>query len=599
MSGDSAARRNLALSWLAIMSLQRFSFVTASLGFIKGELFRSPVQAQTMAAVLAEEHGLDDATARRFAKALSRSVGFGLRALPLAATFGAIKAMPFRRRWRSARHVLLGRAPRDAHERVVSQAVEDGVLQGTIYSSDDWQTMQARTRAELKALSEGRGPGVARRLGDAGRWVARHADLITTAIDLTNRIHVYEAALAAGLSRQKAAVMARESTVDFGKKGTTARGIGQFYLFFQPRMAGINQLIRAFAAGEGKTVARRAGVRAIWSIFAWNLMLGVLREMFYEDDEDVQTMTSKFSAEMNMLVPTYVAGDGRWTWLQINNPYGFGAAAKVGNAVADMLAGDSTPGQALAASMGAITDEMMPISVADKGRWASWVTAATPTTFQPFVEAIQNVDFKASPIAPLGPEFGAGEQRRSRQYFADTPLAYVVAAGLLADLTEPIARWMAGDGSRGLEISPNQIQHVLERWMPGVVRDAQRLYGVATAGEVPAVSDVPVLSTLVGTSGGTRVVPGRFRDVTAVYENYREDVKRLGRQDADRIHGPMGRWLDANWRAPLASLKKLQQARNAAVAAGDLERARRVEERMDKLRIDAVNRALSRMERER
>ena len=591
-----AVARMVAKGWFGMMSIMRFAYVQASVGFLVGEMQRSPQQATIMARILAAEYELDAETSRKFISGLADKVGGGAAFMPATAVFGAIKALPFNKASRSIRRIMRGETPSNDYERMVRQAIEDGILQGQLYSVDNFELARKRIVAEMKRLETGDVGGVLGNAKKATRLVGEALDLTLTAIDMVNRMHVYTAAVEAGISRQTATVMARESLVDFAKKGTAARGIGQALLFFSPRMQGIHQLTRSFAML--RSTGTRLAVRALAAKFLWSFVSSMVRELFYEDDEDASTMISKFAAERNLIIPAWMDSEtGQWSWVQITEPYGFGAVSRAGTAVADMLVGDVSPVKTFATVAGAFASEAMPITVYDPTSLQSWFQAAAPTPMSPLLDLAFNTDYKGSPIAPLGAQFGAGDPRTSEQFFADTPSYYIKASALLSAITAPMGRLLGGPGSRGIEASPDQIEYLLGRFLPGVARDAVRLIEVGgdyARGSTISINEVPVLSKVVGESGGRRVLPGQFRDIDAVFERIRTDLKYESPAEVLGGASPLERWLAVSqfWPNAKRAIKALQQQRNELLRAGNRVGARRIEDRMNMLRERAVNQAL-------
>jgi hypothetical protein len=206
-------------------------------------------------------------------------------------------------------------------------------------------------------------------------------------------------------------------------------------------------------------------------------------------------------------------------------------------------------------------------------------------------------DYKGSPIAPLGAQFGAGDLRASRRYFANTPYPYIWAAHTLADLTAPIYRAAMGPGTRGLELSPNEIQYVLERYMPGIVRnvvDGVSVINQQVEGTRRGIDQVPIVSSTIAQSGGRRVLPGLFRDYDAIARIVREDLRTDKPSEVRERHGELGIWLarSQTWKTANSQIKKLQEARNKAIERGDRVRAQLVEDRINEIRRRAVAAAM-------
>ncbi|MGA0872916.1 MAG: LPD38 domain-containing protein, partial [Phycisphaerales bacterium] len=238
-----------------------------------------------------------------------------------------------------------------------------------------------------------------------------------------------------------------------------------------------------------------------------------------------------------------------------------------------------------------------PLTVYDPTSLQSWFQAGVPTPLGPLLDVAFNTDYKGSPIAPLGAQFGAGDPRTSEQFFADTPIYYIKAAALLSAITAPMGRALGGAGSRGIEVSPNQIEYLLGRFLPGVVNDAVRLWETGSdriEGANVSLNEWPVLSKVVGESGGRRVLPGRFRDIDGVFERIRTDLRYESRADVLGGASTLERWLANNsfWPNARRSLKALQERRNALLRAGNRVEARKIEEKMNAVRLRAVNQAL-------
>ena len=582
--------RNFSWAWLKLMAFQRFAFVSASPGFWKGELFRSPQQAAIMARVMADEMRLSAEQKDAFLRNLDRILS---RSYILTGVSGAVRAVPGGKPWRSVRHVLKGGEPRNAYERMVRRAIEDGVLQGGLYSVDSYETMVQSLKERIGRSMEGE-PTRAQRASDAAdslvSWIGEGVDLITGGLDMVNRLNVYEAARRAGISRQQAAIMARESTVDFSKKGASIRGASQLYLFLGPRMQGIHQLLRAFSTGDGDTMLARtaasASKRILMRMFLWSFALKMLREFFYEDDDEPQSVPSQFASLQNMLVPVMGWNEKKQhAYLEINNPYGFGAIAKLADRIGEFMVGDSTAIEMLAGAVGDFGSELTPLAF-DLKSPSSLLQAATPTNAQFATDLLLNQDWKGSPIYPEGAKFGPGEQRRSQQYFAaNTWRTSIWLADMISDLTRPIANLAGFEGQRGIEISPNQIQYVFQRWMPGLVRQAAD--GVSYArGQDVTVDRLPILGSFITQTGGRSGVAGQWRDMGTIRANMKVDLKE-GRESRREIlgrYGDVGRWFERGaYDNAERQIKKLQEARNKARRAGKDKLFDRINERIEEI----------------
>lgn len=581
-------------AWMALMNYQRFAYVTASPGFIVGEMFRSPQQVAIMARVLADKYRLPREQAEQLFRNLELEYAKMFFTVPVV---GAARSAPFvSSSWKSAKHILRGGKPRDEYEELIAEAIEAGVLQGGIFNVDSYEQMSAKLRREIADLADGttkshRKHGRLSKAGQFAGWV----EMVTTALDMSNRMQLYRAAREAGLSKQKAAVMARESTIDFGKKGSFNRGANELYLFFNPRMQGIHQLLRAFKQTSRGRLSTTAAVLGRYFLYAFLLKMVV--EMFFEDDENPDTWLGKFASMQNTIIPIpgTESENGQYMYFEINNPYGFGAIAKLAYRFGDVLMGDSRPGDLIVGGVGDVMSELTPVQFDGmqllKGKregLESFLAAVTPTNFQPLVSAFMNRDWKGAPIAPLGPEFGAGENRESLDYWPDTMRTSIWASQGIAELTGVIMRALQGPQARGVEISPNKLGYIFERYLPGVARqfgDLIKTVGQMSDGTRRGIGSVPVVNLVIGQSGGRSVMPGRFRDdLATIAANLDQDIKADGLAPTLKRYGNLSWLAGPEFSAAKRQLKKLQEARNNATERGDRVRATKLEDRMNEIR---------------
>ena len=612
MQSDNRLMSTLARNYMRVMNFLRFAYVSASFGFLKGEALRSPVQAVAMARVAADER-LEPEVAERFLEILDKNLGFKYftSTTPGIAVRGAIRALPFRSRWRSFRHLMRGGEPRNETERIYAQAMEDGVLMGGLYTLENYDTAVAKAKRQVQVMTE---PGIAGRVRsarasefivDKTRGANDWVDVLSGGLDFVNRMLVYESAIEAGIDRKTAAVMARDATVDFAAKGTVSKQVNQFYLFFSPRMQGIYQLIRAFKASkpEGATKTDVAmqfitgkgksnTVPILRQLFLWSFAAAILRELLFEDDEDPETKTSKFAGLQSILIPVWYSDDGTYQSFELNNPYGFGAVARLGQRMADFLMGDTTPLEMLGGVTSDFATELFPLTITGTNQGA---VQLVPTIAQPLVSAIYNVDWKGGPVYPDGAVFGAGDKRESQMYWADASGFSIVTASLLSDVTGFVARMVGSANTRGVEISPSQLDYIISRYAPGIARDAYAALSMSWRGLPTTTDRAPFLNAFLTQSGGQTVIPGMFRDMEGLRADMKEDKKLYGEAEARRRYGREFNFFEnAKFRSrylpnseqglsfdsSVYQIRKLKNTRNEFLKAGEYDKAKRVQEQI-------------------
>jgi len=359
-------------------------------------------------------------------------------------------------------------------------------------------------------------------------------------------------------------------------------------------MQGIHQLLRAFKQASRGRLSTTAAVLGRYFLYAFLLKMVV--EMFFEDDENPDTWLGKFASMQNTIIPIpgMESENGQYMYFEINNPYGFGAIAKLAYRFGDVLMGDSRPGDLIVGGVGDVMSELTPVQFDGmqllKGKregLESFLAAVTPTNFQPLVSAFMNRDWKGAPIALLGPEFGAGENRESLDYWPDTMRTSIWASQGIAELTGVIMRALQGPQARGVEISPNKLGYIFERYLPGVAtqfRDLIKTLGQMSDGTRRGIGGIPVVNLVMGQSGGRSVLPGRFRDLSTTAANLDEDIKAYGAAEMLKRYGDWGWLAGGEFKSAQRQLKKLQEARNNATERGDRVRATKLEDRMNEIR---------------
>jgi hypothetical protein len=148
-------------------------------------------------------------------------------------------------------------------------------------------------------------------------------------------------------------------------------------------------------------------------------------------------------------------------------------------------------------------------------------------------------------------------------------------------------RALQGPQARGVEISPNKLGYIFERYLPGVARqfgDLIKTVGQMSDGTRRGIGSVPVVNLVIGQSGGRSVLPGRFRDLDTIATNAKEDIKADGLAPTLKRYGNLSWLAGPEFSAAKRQLKKLQEARNNATERGDRVRATKLEDRMNEIR---------------
>jgi hypothetical protein len=177
----------------------------------------------------------------------------------------------------------------------------------------------------------------------------------------------------------------------------------------------------------------------------------------------------------------------------------------------------------------------------------------------------------------------------STKYWPDTHPMYIRIAEFISDITRPVAEAFGNEGDRGIEISPNKIEYVLEKFAPAFVADAWGMYQASAHGTL-TVDEIPIVKAMLHETGGRKAIPREYGEWAKMYYNLREDLKRSEAlpmdQQLEALQGIRGRYTEligwpngiATMRVVEAEIKKLNKYRRNAIAAGDSERARAIDD---------------------
>jgi hypothetical protein len=143
------------------------------------------------------------------------------------------------------------------------------------------------------------------------------------------RLSSYKVALDKGLSKQKAAIIAKNLTVNFDKKGAKTAQANVLFAFFNASVQGTERIYQTIKGPKGKMIIGGG-------ILAGMIQSLMLASAGYDDDDPPE-----FVREKNFIIPLL---DG--TYLTIPYPLGYNVLPNSGRIVMDfMLHGGRDPGK--------------------------------------------------------------------------------------------------------------------------------------------------------------------------------------------------------------------------------------------------------------
>lgn len=316
------------------------------------------------------------------------------------------------------------------------------------------------------------------------------------------RLATAKAALDRGLSPQQAAIIAKNITVNFDKKGAKTRQIGALYAFFNPAVQGTERIYQTLK-GPAKNYIIGGGILA-------GMIQAVMMAMAGYDDED----PPEFTRQKAFVVPM---PDGHY--FPIPYPQGYNILPNVGRITMDFIInGGKNPGKHVANLTGAIMDSLSPLGTIG---WS--MQSIAPTALDPFAAIKENRDAFNRPIARL--------DRDS----APTP-GYSRSRDTASILSKGIAEFLnsASFGDKYVKgaISPtgDQLDFLAGQVGGGLYREASKAVEYAkskiTGEEVPAYR-VPIVGQFHGEVGQPAAIANKFYQNVIRMTDHENTIKGL------------------------------------------------------------------------
>jgi hypothetical protein len=198
-----------------------------------------------------------------------------------------------------------------------------------------------------------------------------------TAIESGVRLAAYQVGVQNGMSKDRAAAMAKNLTVDFNKKGQIATQAGALYAFFNASMQGTMRTLETLVGPAGK------------KIIAGGILLGVIQQMVllsfgFKDDQPPE-----FIRERSLIIPT-----GGADYITIPMPLGFHVLPNIGRLVSEWVTGDfEQPLKKFSNLFSVLLESSNPI-----GSSGLSLQTIAPTPFDPLVALAENKDWTGKEI---------------------------------------------------------------------------------------------------------------------------------------------------------------------------------------------------------
>jgi len=340
------------------------------------------------------------------------------------------------------------------------------------------------------------------------------------------RLSAYKVALDQGLSKQKAAIIAKNLTVNFDKKGAWTSQVNALYAFFNASVQGTERIYQTLKGPKGKLIIGGG-------ILAGMVQAVMLASAGYGDDDPPE-----FVRERNFIVPL---ADG--TYMTIPYPLGYNLLPNSGRIVMDfMIRGGRDAGKHMTSLMSALMNSLNPL-----GSSGFALQTIMPTAIDPVVAIAENKDSFGRPIY------------RPDRATAPTP-GYTRSRDTASTLGKGLAEFLnwASGGTKYQKgsISPtgDEVDFLAGQIGGGLYREiskAAKAIGAQSTGEALAPYQRPLVSRFYGETGSPAAVSQTFyNNVTRMTDHENEIKGRMkNRENVEeylRDHPEARLWKRAN-----------------------------------------------------
>lgn len=262
------------------------------------------------------------------------------------------------------------------------------------------------------------------------------------AVENALRLSAYKHARDAGLSRQQAASLAKNMTVNFNRRGEQGALMNSLYMFANASIQGTANLVRTLGHlnGDGPLLERLRWKNlnvpqkiALAAVGAGYLLGSLNRSVAGEDDDGVNwyDKVPDHVKERNLVIMKSMFGGKAGEYWSIPLPYGYNVFFLLGHTAEGVAAGDLTASRAAGNVVGGVLGAFSPIgSETSETLSGALLKNAAPTILRPFANLAMNEHFMGAQIYQENMPFGTPKPD-SQLGRRSTPEAYKAFASWL------------------------------------------------------------------------------------------------------------------------------------------------------------------------
>lgn len=362
---------------------------------------------------------------------------------------------------------------------------------------------------EIKSLERGQASELAHAVVD---WLSDYNETMENAV----RLSAYKAALDQGMSKERAASLAKNLTVNFNRRGRQTAKLGAYYAFLNAAIQGSTRMVETLRGPVGKKIMLGGVMLGAVNTLIAMTMMGA------GEDDDNWAKIPDFVKERSVIVPL-----GREDYLAIPMPLGYHVLPNMGRkAIEMMLHNDPTvgAGKHVADMAKLVLDAFNPLG--GSGNVAQMIA---PTPIDPAVALMMNRDWTGKPIyredsSSLDPTPGHTRTKDTASTFSKVVSEAIVKVTGGSDYQPGAVNW-----------TPDQLDYVIGQLTGGLGRELMKVEQTATApftgDELPPYK-IPLVGRVYGNTRGPASESDKFYENLTKLNGVEREIKGRARDDA-------------------------------------------------------------------
>ena len=355
-----------------------------------------------------------------------------------------------------------------------------------------------------------------------GRAVIDVLEAANDAIENGVRLAAYAQAREEGMSKDQAASLAKNITVNFNRKGNATAVYNTLFMFFNANVQGNVRMITAIKESRRAQFYAGALTAAGAAVALMNFATGG------DDDETGKkrySLVPEWERERNWIV--FIPGTD--TYIKVPLPIGPHVLLNAGRVLAEIAyEDDADPVQKAASFISSAISAFNPVGGGmPTGDAKGAAQMVTPTVVRPVVDLVVNQNFAGTPISREN-NFPGYKKPNYLQGRDRTPAYWTSAAKAMND-------WTGGDTVKpgAVNLSPEQLAYLVKGYVvPGIAQTVDKV-----AGQAMSRKETPP-DQIVGASKFFGKVD-EFERSRAAYDAMRKDEQAVGEfkqylKDGDR-----------------------------------------------------------------